>query len=98
DVTHLGIRYRGLHRPLVSKALWKQVERLRLNHPSERRPDAPPDLLPHAVFDCFGRRMAMMRKYRNGGCERYYYSYPTAWGRTHQVPRMRAHAGQLEKL
>jgi DNA invertase Pin-like site-specific DNA recombinase len=98
EVTHLGIQYKGRHPPLVSGHLWDEVKQIRLNHPSERNPDAPPDLLPTAVFDSFGRRMAIMRKYRAGKCERHYYSYPTAWGRQHRVPRMRAKACNLERL
>lgn len=98
EVTHLGKPHPGLHRPLLSRKLWKEVERLRMAISAERNPEAPLDLLPPAVFDCFGRRMAIVRKYRNGNCERHYYSYPTAWGRAHNVPRMRAEARELEKL
>jgi hypothetical protein len=98
EVTHLGTQYKGRHKPLVSEQLWSEVKELRLNNPSERNPCAPPDLLPPAVFDSFGRRMAIMRKYRRGSCERHYYSYPTAWGRRRRVPRMRANARELEKL
>jgi hypothetical protein len=83
---------------LITVAQWNEVERLRTEHHSERNPEAPIDLIPPVVFDSFGRRMAMVRKYRDGRCERYYYSYPTAWGRSHRVPRMRAHAGELEGL
>lgn len=98
DVTHLGSRHRGSHSPIVSKRLWNAVERRRLATISERRSDAPVDLLPSEIFDSFGRRMAMSRKYRNGGCERLYYSYPTTWGQTHRVPRMRSKANELESL
>jgi site-specific DNA recombinase len=97
-VVHRGTQFPGRHQPLVGERLWNAVEQLRLNNPSERSPLAPPDLLPPVVFDAFGRRMAMVRKYRGGACERYYYSYSTAWGRVHRVPRLRAHAGELEKL
>ena len=98
DVTHLGSRYRGRHKPIVSKQLWEAVQRLRLETTARRNDEAPTDRLPSVIFDCYGRRMAMVRKYRNGGCERHYQSYPTAWGKLHRVPRMRAPAEELEKL
>lgn len=98
EVTHLGTSYPGIHRPLVSKKLWQEVQRVRLNSLSERDRAAPVDLLPPRIFDCFGRRMAMVRKYRQGRCERCYYSYATAWGTAHSVPRMRAKACELERL
>jgi DNA invertase Pin-like site-specific DNA recombinase len=98
DIKNLDNTYPGLHASLVTRAEWDKVARLRLETQSRRSLEAPADLLPSRIFDCFGRRMSMMRKYRDGRCERHNNSDVNAWGRDHQVPRMRARAGEFEKL
>jgi hypothetical protein len=97
-VTHLGARYKAQHRPIVGTHMWAEVERLRSQTARERDSRAPLDVLPSRIFDCFGRRMQMMRKYCASGCKRWYCSYTTAWSAAHQVPRMRAQADELERL
>ncbi|WP_294013591.1 recombinase family protein [Sphingomonas sp.] len=98
DIKNVDKTYPGQHPALVTKANWKKAAQLRLETHSKRNLQAPADLLPSVIYDCFGRRMSMVRKYRDGRCERHYYSDVTAWGRKHQVPRMRARAAELEKL
>jgi site-specific DNA recombinase len=98
DVTHLGKRYPGTHKAILSRKQWNDAEQIRLNTTCERLACAPLDLLPARVFDCFGRRMSLQRKYYPTRCERFYYSYRTAWGAEHQVPRMRSRADSLEEL
>jgi hypothetical protein len=97
-VTHLGSRYKGRHLPIVSENMWDEVQRLRLQTTCERDSRAPIDLLPGRVFDCFGRRMQVTRKYTVTGCKRWYSSYLTAWGEAHRIPRMRARIDELERL
>lgn len=97
-VTHLGTPYKGRHTALVNESTWNEVQELRLRTTSERDARAPIDLLPGRVFDCFGRRMQVSRKYTNAGCKRWYSSYQTAWGEARRVPRMRARATELEQL
>jgi len=97
-VTHVGTRYKGRHQPIVGERTWNEVQRLRLRTACERDSRAPLDLLPGRVFDCYGRRMQVTRKYTANGCKRWYSSYMTAWGHVHKVPRMRARVDQLERL
>jgi len=97
-VTHLGSRYKGRHPAIVSERIWDEVQRLRLRTTCERDARAPLDLLPGRVFDCFGRRMQVARKYTATGCKRWYSSYQTAWGDARRVPRMRARVDELEQL
>lgn len=97
-VTHLGSRHKARHPAIVSERIWDEVERLRLQTACERDARAPVDLLPGRVFDCFGRRMQVARKYTVTGCKRWYSSYQTAWGDARRVPRMRARVDELEQL
>jgi site-specific DNA recombinase len=97
-VTHLGARHKGRHPPIISEKMWEEVQRLRLQTTCERDCRAPLDLLPTRVFDCFGRRMEVIRKYTVTGCKRWYSSSRTAWGLAHGVPRMRARIDELERL
>lgn len=97
-VTHLGTPYKGKHAAIVSESAWNKVQESRLRTTSERDSRAPLDLLPGRVFDCFGRRMQVARKYTSTGCKRWYSSYQTSWGKGRRVPRMRARADELEQL
>ena len=98
EVRHRGVRYPGLHEPIVSRQLWDDVQRLRKRRTRAKVVEIHrTDLLRGLVFDCFGRLMGVLRDYRQG-THRYYVSNQNEWGKRQGVRRLRTNADSLEQL
>lgn len=100
EVTHRGVRYPGVHEAIVSRKLWDAVQKLRTRRTREKVVQIhKADFLRGLMFDCFGRRIGLLRDYRaTGRGYRYYISNQTEWGRRHGVRRLRTNADELEEL
>lgn len=98
EVQHRGIRYRGIHQPIVSRELWDEVQQLKRRRTRARVVEIHrTDLLRGLMFDSFGRLMGVLRDYRKG-THRYYISNQNEWGRRQGVRRMRTNADAIEQL
>lgn len=98
EVRHRGVRYPGLHEPIVSRELWDEVQKLRAKRTRAKIVEIyRTDLLRGLMYDSFGRLMGVLRDYRKA-TRRYYISNQNEWGRRQGVRRMRTNADALEQL
>lgn len=99
DVRSKGVTYPGVHKGIVSRELWNDVQTLRAQR---RRKDVvmryQNDLLRDLMFDSYGRKMGVFRDRRYSEVRRYYISNQSEWGRRHGARRYRTKADPLDKL
>jgi hypothetical protein len=100
-VTHKGEHYPGIHEPLIDRTLWKAAQ-LVLKEREQFKPRRPDHILTGILFDSFGRRMyaRIFSPIRTGQATvaRYYESPIKTGGLGQKIRRIRARAGQLERL
>ena len=96
DVSHKGNRYPGVHAPIIDRALWERVQKVREEHRLPARKHAP-HMLTGIIFDLYGRRMHGHYP-TNGLGPRYYASCGSACTKPDALPGLRARADQLERL
>lgn len=98
EVRHRGVRYPGIHDPIVPPKLWDDVQKLRAKRTRAKIVEIyRTDLLRGIMYDSFGRLMGVLRDYRKT-TRRYYISNQNDWGRRQGVRRMRTNADALEQL
>ena len=98
EVRHRGVRYPGIHDPIVPRKLWEEVQQLRSRRTRAKVVEIHrTDLLRGLMFDSFGRLMGVLRDYRKA-TRRYYISNQNEWGRRQGVRRMRTNADAIEGL
>lgn len=98
DVRSKGNCYRGIHRGIVSRTLWDEVQALRETRTRAKLMKYPTDLLRDLMYDSYGRRMGVFRDHRYAQVARYYISNQSEWGRRHGARRYRTKADPLESL
>lgn len=99
DVRSKGNCYPGLHNPIVSRALWDEVQALRAARTRAKVVQKyRTDLLRDLMYDSYGRIMGVFRDHRYAEVARYYISNQTEWGRRHGARRYRTKAEPLEQL
>lgn len=99
DVRYKDEVYPGLHKPIVSRKLWDDVQALRAERTRakvvEKHRD---DLLRGLIFDGYGRTVGVFRDYRHATKTRYYLSNQSEWGRRNGVRRYRTRADDFDSL
>lgn len=99
DVRYKEQVYPGLQRPIVSRALWDDVQALRAERTRAKVVEKHQlDLLRGLIFDAYGRSVGVFRDYRHQTKSRYYLSNQSEWGRRHGVRRYRTKADAFDKL
>lgn len=97
QVSHCGATYEGIHKPLIDRRLFEEVQQLLALH-SVRRQRVIPNLLTGLLVDSAGRPMCV-KAYRSKDREiRYYVSNVSAWARRQKLKRMRADGTEIEQL
>jgi site-specific DNA recombinase len=96
-IRHRGECYEGIHRPLIDRRLFDEVQVLLREH-SVRGPTLPENLLTGLLFDSAGRPMTAKSHEWNDRVVRYYASNISAWARRRRLKRMRANGNELEQL
>ncbi len=99
DVRSKGNCYPGMHEGIVSRALWDEVQALRVKRTRAKVVQRyRTDLLRDMMYDSFGRKMGVFRDHRYAQVARYYLSNQSEWGRRHGARRFRTNADPLERL
>lgn len=97
QVSHCGVVYEGIHKPLIERELFDAVQQLLARH-SARRPRILPNLLTGLLFDSAGRPMCVKSYKWKDHDIRYYVSNVSAWARRQKLKRMRADGTEIEEL
>lgn len=98
DVRSKGNCYPGVHKGIVSRTLWDNVQALRVTRTRAKLMTYPTDLLRDLIYDSYGRKMGLFRDHRYAEVARYYISNQSEWGRRHGARRYRTKADPLERL
>ena len=97
QVRHRGVVYEGIHKPLIERNLFNEVQKILALH-SVRRPRVLPNLLTGLLFDSAGRPMCVKSYKWKDRDIRYYASNVSAWARRQKLKRMRADGTEIEQL
>jgi DNA invertase Pin-like site-specific DNA recombinase len=97
SIVHRGEWIPAQVRPLITKALWDEAQKVRIELTSISDPAR--DFLLGFLFDQHGRRMGI-RVFGPGRTNklRYYHSSERHWSSAHVVPRLMVNADKLERL
>jgi DNA invertase Pin-like site-specific DNA recombinase len=101
EIRHRENRYPGLHAPIVDRALFDRVQKLRALQANRKAHRNKEHVLTDILFDSFGRPMSVSRCFVEGQsvrASRFYISRQTAWGKRQGLKRLRAKAETLEEL
>jgi site-specific DNA recombinase len=103
EIEHRGVRYPGLHPPLIDRKKWDAVQaQLAANHHENRaRTNAKSkSLLAGLIYDDAGNRLVSSHATKNGKRYRYYIT-PQGTGRSGETPdpaRLRLPATMIDEL
>ncbi|NJR80267.1 recombinase family protein [Sphingomonas corticis] len=99
EVPHHGESFPGEHEAIVDRALWEEVQALRARRAMFKLDLGPsPNVLLGILHDGHGRRMTIADDSTRGRRYRYYISDQARWAARQGVKRLRAEAGELERL
>jgi DNA invertase Pin-like site-specific DNA recombinase len=93
-----GVKYPGIHQPIISRESWQQVDEIRRNQIAARAVAAPKALLNGLLHDSFGRSMTINYTHKSRKICTYYRSNQNAWGCRNRVPRLGAPGPITEQL
>lgn len=97
QIRHCGAIYEGIHKPLIERDLFDEVQKTLALH-SVQRPRVLPNLLTGLLYDASGRPMCVKSYKWKDHDIRYYVSNVSSWARRQKLKRMRADATEIEQL
>ena len=97
QIRHCGMVYDGIHKPLMERSLFDEVQKILALH-STHRPRVLPNLLTGLLYDAAGRPMCVKSYKWKDHDIRYYVSNVSSWARRQKLKRMRADGTEIEQL
>ena len=100
EISHKGIRYAGLHEPILDRPLWEAVQRQLRDQVRRSRPgEAARSPLRGKIFDQAGNRLTPSHAVKDGRRYRYYVSRGLVTGTSQKDPDgWRLPGPQIERL